>query len=135
MLWNLILHSNVDRKEAMAMDRLVAKLPTCKLLIAEWDQLQDFITKHDASSMLFNCHCLFVARQYDEHTSLWVRLYFTHTSHVLACAACRAKSAVPSRAASGHRQGEGPCLDSMHTPLSVVPFPRPCKHSMCVADK
>lgn len=27
----------------MALDWLVAKLLTCKLLIAEWDQLQDFM--------------------------------------------------------------------------------------------
>ncbi|KAL3149877.1 hypothetical protein ABBQ38_013242 [Trebouxia sp. C0009 RCD-2024] len=50
MLQNLILRSNVDRKEAMAMDRLVAKLPTSKLLDAEWDQLQDFVGTHAASN-------------------------------------------------------------------------------------
>ena len=47
-----ILRSNVDRKQAMELDRLVAKLPTCKLLTTEWDQLQDLITEHAASTSL-----------------------------------------------------------------------------------
>ena len=34
----------------MELDRLVAKLPTCKLLTTEWDQLQDLITEHAAST-------------------------------------------------------------------------------------
>ena len=50
VLRDLILRSNVDRKQAMELDRLVAKLPTCKVLTAEWDQLQDFITEHVEST-------------------------------------------------------------------------------------
>ena len=40
----------MDRKQAIKLDRLVAKLPTCKLLTAEWVQLQDLITEHAAST-------------------------------------------------------------------------------------
>ena len=34
----------------MELDQLVAELPTCKLLTTEWDQLQDLITEHAAST-------------------------------------------------------------------------------------
>ena len=50
VLRDLILRSNVDRKQAMELDRLVAKLPTSKLLTAEWYQLQDLITEHATST-------------------------------------------------------------------------------------
>ena len=50
VLRDFILRSNVDRKQAMELDRLVAKLPTCKLLTTEWHQLQDLITEHAAST-------------------------------------------------------------------------------------
>ena len=46
VLRDLILHSDVDMRQALDMDRLVAKLPSCKLTTPEWDQLQDFISKH-----------------------------------------------------------------------------------------
>lgn len=44
--YNLILCSNLDRQQAVSLDRLAAKLPKGKLATAEWDQLQDFMTKH-----------------------------------------------------------------------------------------
>ena len=33
-------------KQAVELDRLLAKLPTCKVTTPEWDQLQDFLSKH-----------------------------------------------------------------------------------------